>query len=269
MKGLALGGPVASILESARAGQHLHHRAVRDLGGARRCAHAHPLVYGLADDPVTCLEGVGVMRPRGARRGRGLRDPCRQFSHVGGLLFVHTYRSAGVLTQVNSPTADITGVSAKNAPPLKVRGSCPDGHVVETTADPGKATKRIGCTGEGCSHTVVCRRVPVAQQAGPPATPTVAPPADDPRQLKVTKVSSYHDQPAAYEPPPAGEQQAADGDADGDADDDGGSPSVSEPPSTEPASGEPQPRARQRFGRRGPRRASTAEHGGQLYPGIY
>src|SRR6185437_11034686 len=109
----------------------------------------------------------------------------------------------------NIPRADITRVSAKNGPPLKVRGSCPDGHVVETTAEPGRATKRMQCTGPDCQHTVTCRRVPVAQQAGPPARPNVEPPADDPRRLNVKKVTSYRDDPAAYEPPPVEDNQPA------------------------------------------------------------
>lgn len=69
--------------------------------------------------------------------------------------------------------------------PLKVRGTCKQGHVTEAVAAPGRVTWQGKCADSGCDLSVNCRRVP-KDRAGDGAT---AKDANDP--YRVIRVDSY------------------------------------------------------------------------------
>lgn len=68
----------------------------------------------------------------------------------------------------------------KPAAGVRVRGTCPDGHVTNTVSPPGKVTWRGECMQTDCTHRVLCRRVTGAQSTAPPGAPaTSSPPSAD------------------------------------------------------------------------------------------
>jgi hypothetical protein len=68
-------------------------------------------------------------------------------------------------------------------PGAKVRGTCKNGHVTETTAEPTRLTWKGPCSHEGCDLEVIAKRIKTTEAA---KEPTGKKPAS-----RVRKVSGY------------------------------------------------------------------------------
>lgn len=89
---------------------------------------------------------------------------------------------------------------------VRVRATCPDGHVTEATSDPGRVTWEGTCSTEGCEHPVKGRRVP--RDVRPAQDPAAQPaPADDPHT--VIEVPAYRDDPGPSFDEPQPEDEPA------------------------------------------------------------
>lgn len=127
---------------------------------------------------------------------------------------------------------------------VRVRATCPAGHLTEATSDPGKVTWRGQCAHDGCTAAVVAKRVPRDLAPVPTAdAPAETPNPPDPNSLKrvsydvpsprkakpkpdpVTEPGAGEPQPVSVLPAPGGQPGGQPG---------GGSELVQQPPADEP-----------------------------------
>jgi hypothetical protein len=92
--------------------------------------------------------------------------------------------------------------------PVRVAGSCPAGHTTELDAEMDaygrpRLTWRGPCSTEGCTATIIARRIKKTAAAPPKQDtppPPATPPAAKPARRTVRKVTAYRDAPSRPQP---------------------------------------------------------------------